>query len=368
MLSFREAMSRSNNVHNTDKPTIAQKSANIPVEHIYAEKDFVVWAHNNLCYGDIRDTIQKLNSADKVWVGRLYVAWKNKNTDNLDLFAGHQQVKSGRPLCEICGAWLSRTDCFNNLHFGDGSGRCQLHYTTPTVDSTPPAASNPLPTAFRIQGDEIPDTKYKNVIDSNSCDDSIVCAVCKVLLSMSDIIANRKAGVGDKCDLHRKQATVSVESRPDNVQEPIPVPAQNEIFTKGEDLITRLVDRCIETVLKRTLPNTDTNIKSSNVLMRHVDEDVEDSDAEEATDDLMMSALLGRIDSDVCETKAVEATVKVNLGMMCCICKGECTGADLINFKRNICSLCYKNKLSDDQAKEEFLSKNYVAPNVKFNN
>lgn len=95
---------------------------------IYASKEFVNWAHERLCYNNIHATIDALNKADKVWLGRLYLAWQNKESIPEDLYKRLVYVPPAVPACFVCTRILSRSEVWNCVH--DKSGRYKNHKDT----------------------------------------------------------------------------------------------------------------------------------------------------------------------------------------------------------------------------------------------
>lgn len=52
---------------------------------VMANAEFVLWTHDNLKYKSTLDTINALQKADKVDLGKLYVAFRDKNACPTDL-------------------------------------------------------------------------------------------------------------------------------------------------------------------------------------------------------------------------------------------------------------------------------------------
>jgi hypothetical protein len=120
---------------------------------IYASKEFVNWAHERLSYNNIRDTLSALDKADKVWLGRLYLAWQNKESIPEDLYKRLKYTPPAVPACFVCTRILSRSEVWNCVHdksgkyknHGETVWRCSEHINAQAVQNNSDPAQNVLP-------------------------------------------------------------------------------------------------------------------------------------------------------------------------------------------------------------------------------
>jgi len=90
---------------------------------VIANAEFVLWANDNLGYDTTTITIEKLQSMDKVSLGRLFLAFQTKSECPKELCK-----QAPKPLvCKVCKISLSRTDIFNCSLTSLSEHYCQNH-------------------------------------------------------------------------------------------------------------------------------------------------------------------------------------------------------------------------------------------------
>jgi hypothetical protein len=90
---------------------------------VMANAEFVLWANNNLKYKSTLDTIEALQKANKVDLGKLYVAFRDKKECPTDLVNKDTSVSK----CQTCNCVLSRSDIFESHLLGLKQYYCVQH-------------------------------------------------------------------------------------------------------------------------------------------------------------------------------------------------------------------------------------------------
>ncbi len=90
-----------------------------------ANAEFVLWANDELKYRNLQATIDKLQAADKVDLGLLYVAYKNKTECPQTLVC--KRPATFQHTCQVCQCLLSRSDIFHSTLLGINEYFCDTH-------------------------------------------------------------------------------------------------------------------------------------------------------------------------------------------------------------------------------------------------
>jgi len=96
---------------------------------VMANAEFVLWAHDNLKYESTLNTIEVLQKADKVDLGKLYVAFRDKKECPVDLVNKHKPISN----CQTCNCILSRSDIFESHLLGLKQSYCAQHRPASTL-------------------------------------------------------------------------------------------------------------------------------------------------------------------------------------------------------------------------------------------
>lgn len=91
---------------------------------VMANAEFVLWANDALNYRDVKKTIETLQKADKVEIGKLFIAYRDKKTCPTELA---NKVSTFMPTCKVCRALLTRSDIFNCHLSGLSETYCESH-------------------------------------------------------------------------------------------------------------------------------------------------------------------------------------------------------------------------------------------------
>lgn len=125
---------------------------------IVADLEFFNWAHDVLGYPTKKDTLSKLQSADKIRLGELYLSYKNKSRVVSEYMRFNPNEFYSSAACVFCAKFLSYDELRASDNSASGEYRCAKHSVNRLQNKRdiPPVPEYEVPTIRVAHGFPVP--------------------------------------------------------------------------------------------------------------------------------------------------------------------------------------------------------------------